>query len=161
MKEKYVYALDLSLNSTGVCIFTNDGEFVKAVTIDTKSLEESKLKLKMIGEEFIKLMKEYMPKVVVIEQGFTLYNKSTQAIFRVHGIANYIFCAFEQIYYPATTVKKLVGGKGNMTKEEIRDIILEKYPEIKFNSLDESDAFALAIAYFTEHGDTYAKKNIV
>jgi Holliday junction resolvasome RuvABC endonuclease subunit len=159
MREKYVYALDLSLNSTGVCIFTNDGIFVKAVTIDTKSLDESKLKLKMIGKEFIKLMREYMPTVVIIEQGFTLYNKSTQAIFKVHGIANYIFCEFEQIYYPATTVKKIVGGKGNMTKEEIRDIILKKYPKMKFNSLDESDAFALAMAYFAEHGGSNAKKN--
>jgi Holliday junction resolvasome RuvABC endonuclease subunit len=104
-------------------------------------------------------MREYMPTVVIIEQGFTLYNKSTQAIFKVHGIANYIFCEFEQIYYPATTVKKIVGGKGNMTKEEIRDIILKKYPKMKFNSLDESDAFALAMAYFAEHGGSNAKKN--
>jgi Holliday junction resolvasome RuvABC endonuclease subunit len=160
MVKKYVYALDLSMNSTGVCIFTDDGIFVKAVTIDTKHLDETKLKLRMIGKEFINLMKEYYPKVVVIEQGFTLYNKSTQAIFRVHGIANYIFCTFEQIYYPATTVKKIVGGRGNMTKEEIRDIIMKNYPDVKFNSLDESDAFALGLAYFTEHGDAYAKKNI-
>jgi Holliday junction resolvasome RuvABC endonuclease subunit len=159
--KKYIYALDLSLNSTGVCIFTNDGIFVKAVTIDTKSLEQSKLKLKMIGEEFIKLMKQYSPGVVVIEQGFTLYNKSTQAIFRVHGIANYIFCESEQIYYPATTVKKLIGGMGNMKKEEIRDIILKKYPAIKFNSLDESDAFALGMAYFIEHGGSSAKKSFL
>lgn len=151
-REKYVYALDLSLNSTGVCIFTNDGRFVKAVTIDTHDLEETKLKLNMIGKEFLKLMKDFTPKLVVIEQGFTLYNASTQAIFRVHGVANYIFCIYEQIYYPATTVKKTVGGKGNMTKQELRDVILSKHPEIKFKSFDESDAYAIGETYFIKKG---------
>jgi Holliday junction resolvasome RuvABC endonuclease subunit len=152
MKDTFVYALDLSLNSTGVCIFTNDGHFVEALTIDTHDEKESKLKLSIIGKEFIKLIKTYPPEVIIIEQGFTLFNKSTQAIFRVHGLANYIFSDYEQIYYPATTVKKAVGGKGNMKKEEIRDVILKKYPDIKFNSLDESDAFAIAQTYFIQKG---------
>jgi Holliday junction resolvasome RuvABC endonuclease subunit len=157
--ETYVYALDLSLNSTGVCIFTNDGKFVEAITIDTKSEDESKLKLRMIGKEFIRLIKKYTPEVIVIEQGFTLYNKSTQAIFRVHGIANYIFCNYEQIYYPATTVKKVVGGKGNMSKEELRNVILKENPDIKFNSFDESDAFAVGITYFKFTGGYHNAKN--
>jgi Holliday junction resolvasome RuvABC endonuclease subunit len=148
MKERYVYALDLSLNSTGVCIFSNDGQFVKALTIDTHAEKETKLKLSIIGKKFKELIKLYPPLTVVIEQGFTLYNTSTQQIFKVHGLANYIFCEYEQIYYPATTVKKMVGGKGNIKKEELRDIINMECPEIKFNSLDESDAFAIGKTYF-------------
>ena len=152
MKKTFVYALDLSLNSTGVCIFTNDGRFIKAVTIDTHSEKETKLKLTIIGNEFLNLMKTYTPSLVVIEQGFSLFNASTQALFKVHGLANYIFAQYEQIYYPASTVKKIVGGKGNMKKEEIRDAILKTYPDIKFNSLDESDAFAVAETYFIKKG---------
>lgn len=148
----YTYALDLSLNSTGVCIFTNDGQLEKITTIDTNSEKETKLKLKKIGNEFIRLMKLYEPEVVVIEQGFTLFNNSTQAIFRVNGLVNYLFYKYEQIYFPATTIKKIVGGKGNMKKEEIRDIILKKYPDIKFNNLDESDAFSIGEAYFIKKG---------
>lgn len=148
MKKTYVYALDLSLNSTGICIFTNDGEFVTCLTIDTIADKEVKLKLKHIGNEFIRLIKLYKPEVVVIEQGFTLFNTSTQIIFRVHGLANYIFSEYEQIYYPATTIKKIVGGKGNMKKEEIRDIIVSKYPNIEFKTLDESDAFAIGMTFF-------------
>lgn len=146
--EKYVYALDLSLNSTGVCIFTNDGRFVKSLTIDTNNEKETRLKLKMIGTKFAELIKEYTPEMVVIEQGFTLYNISTQKMFMVQGIASYIFSEYKQIYYPATTIKKTVGGKGNMTKKEIRDIILAKYPNIKFGSFDESDAFSTGYTYF-------------
>lgn len=160
MKKTYVYSLDLSLNSTGVCIFTNDGKFVKAFTIDTHSEKETKLKLAIIGSEFINLMNKYTPEIVIIEQGFSLFNASTQALFKVHGLANYLFAQYEQIYYPASTVKKVVGGKGNMGKEELRDIILKQYPNITFKSLDESDAFAVAETYFIKKGIKNAKENV-
>lgn len=152
MKNTYIYALDLSLNSTGVCIFTNDGQFVEAMTIETNGEKETKLKLKIIGDELVKMMKAYTPEVIVIEQGFTLYNPSTQAIFRVHGLVNYLFSEYEQIYYPASTVKKVVGGKGNMTKEEIYYIIKERFPKIRLYNYDESDAFSVGLTYFVKKG---------
>jgi crossover junction endodeoxyribonuclease RuvC len=152
MKDTYVYALDLSLNSTGIGIFTNDGQVVKLLTIDTKSEKEDKLKLSAIGKAFSILIRNYKPSVVIIEQGFSLFNRSTQAIFKVHGLANYMFSDFEQIYYPATTVKKEITGKGNATKEEVRKEILKKYPEVEFASLDESDAYAVAMTFFLKTG---------
>lgn len=148
MKQTYVYALDLSLNSTGVCIFTNDGDFVESSTIDTHAEKETKLKLKMIGNDFIKLMKVYQPSVVVIEQGFSRFNASTQQLFRVHGIINYLFCEYEQVYYPSTMVKKTITGKGNSSKDEVREAILELNKNIKFNSYDESDAYAVGLTFF-------------
>lgn len=150
--KKYIYALDLSLNSTGVCVFTNDGEFLTALTIDTFSQKETQMKLKHIGEEFEKLMKIYPPEIAVIEQGFTLFNASTQAIFRVHGLVNYLFYKCKQIYYPATTVKKTVGGKGNMTKKDLKSIILRRFPAIKLENFDESDAFSVGLTYFQNNG---------
>lgn len=156
MTETYTYALDLSLNSTGVCIFTNDGHIVNTLTIDTHSEKETKLKLKIIGDAFIKLIKKYPPEIIIIEQGFTLFNASTQQIFRVHGVVNYLFCKYEQIYYPASTVKKEIGGKGNMTKEQVRDAILMKYPDLKFKTLDESDAYSVGETYFIRKGIKHA-----
>ena len=106
-------------------------------------------------------MKVYEPELVVIEQGFTLFNSSTQAIFRVHGIANYIFSQYEQIYLPASSIKKIVGGRGNMTKEEIQQIILSSYGNVKFHNYDESDAFSICLAYFIKEGIIKnAKENI-
>ena len=148
MSETYVYALDLSLNSTGVCIFTNDGKIVEIMTIDTHKEKETKFKLKLIGDDFNKLIKTYPPEVVVIEQGFTRFNASTQAILRVHGLVNYLFCDYKQIYYPATTVKKTIGGKGNMTKEELQQIIINDNKNIEFDNFDESDAYAVGLTYF-------------
>jgi len=148
----YVYALDLSLNSTGVCIFTNDGKFIKAITIDTNGEKESKQKLRIIGNEFVKMMNEYPPETVIIEQGFTRYNPSTQAIFKVHGVVNYLFSNYKQIYYPASTVKKIAGGKGNLTKDEMYYIIKQKYPTIILKNYDESDAFSVGETYFIKTG---------
>ena len=118
------------------------------MTIDTHKEKETKLKLKLIGDDFKKLMKVYPPSVVVIEQGFTRFNASTQAIFRVHGLVNYLFCDYEQIYYPSTTVKKVVGGKGNMSKEELQKSIIEENSRVDFDNYDESDAYAVGLTYF-------------
>jgi len=151
MKKTYIYALDLSLNSTGICLFTNDGRFVKSLTIDTHSKKETKLKLSMIGIEFLNLIKQYPPSIIVIEQGFSLFNASTQALFKVHGLINYLFAQYEQVYYPASTVKKVITGKGNAKKEEVRDAIIKNY-SITFNNLDESDAFGTGMTYFIKKG---------
>ncbi len=158
-KQTYTYALDLSLNSTGVCIFTNDGQFVEAVTIDTHGEKELPLKLSVIGKTFLEIIEKYTPEVVVIEQGFTLYNASTQSLFRVHGLVNYLFAEYEQIYYPASTVKKTITGKGNVTKDVVRDCLLDKYPDLKFSNFDESDAFAVGETYFIKKGIKDAEKN--
>lgn len=147
-KKTYVYALDLALNSTGICIFTNDGKFVKTFTIDTHAEKETRLKLKLIGEYLQDLEKQYPPSIVVMEQGFSRFNASTQAVFRVHGLVNYLFSDYEQVYYPATTVKKVAGGKGNITKEKLREVILHEHPDLDFKNYDESDAYAAGVTYF-------------
>jgi Holliday junction resolvasome RuvABC endonuclease subunit len=50
------------------------------------------------------------------------------------------------------TIKKIVGGKGNMTKDEIKDIIMNKYPKVNFENLDESDSFSVGLCYFIKNG---------
>lgn len=151
MDTKYIYALDLSLNSTGICIFSTDGKFITTYTIDTNKEKETKIKLKIIGNELLKISNKYTPEKIIIEQGFSLYNKSTQAIFRVHGLVNYLFSDYEQIYYPASTVKKTISGKGNINKKDLQNIIKKQHPEIEFKNFDESDAFAIGRTYFIKN----------
>lgn len=154
--DTYIYALDLSLNSTGICIFKDDGSFIEALTIDTNSEKETKLKLRKIGEEFKSLVKKYKPNKILIEQGFSMFNLSTQRLFMVHGLVSYIFSEYEQIYYPPTVIKKLLTGKGNSKKERVREEILRRYPDIVFKNLDESDAFSVGETYFIKQGIKYA-----
>jgi Holliday junction resolvasome RuvABC endonuclease subunit len=147
----YLWALDLSLSNTGIAIFTNDGKCVETLSIETKPEKSTQERLGIIGDKVLKLAKKYDPFKIVIEQGFTRFNTSTQQLYRVHGLINYLFRDYEQIYYPATKVKLLVGGKGNLKKEQLRDIIYKKYDTIQFHNLDESDAFAIGMTYFLEN----------
>jgi len=146
--KKYVIGLDLSLSSTGICVFDNDGKYMECMTIETTPKEQLGKKLKQIADAFIFIEKKYKPDVVVIEKGFTRYNFSTQQLFRVHGVANYIFHKYKQVYIPSASIKKIVGGAGNMKKDEIRNAIVSLFPNIKFKSMDESDAFSICLAYF-------------
>jgi len=157
--KKYIYALDLALNYTGVCIFSDDGSLIYKTTIETNKEKDTPRKLKLIGDSFLKLIKEYKPSVVVIEEGFSRFNRSTQQLFKCHGVVSYIFWEYPQVYIPASTVKKTIGGKGNIKKEELQKIIKWEYPEIEFNSMDESDAFALGQTYFIEQRSYNGKKN--
>jgi Holliday junction resolvasome RuvABC endonuclease subunit len=149
---EYIYALDLSLSSTGVAIFNQDGKIKKLLTIETDSKSETQIRLKKIGSEFLKIKKEYNPKVIVIESGFTRFNVSTQMLFRVHGLAQYIFSEIEQVYYYPMTIRKVVCGKGNVKKEQMRDFIIKKYGNIKFKNFDESDAFGIGLCWFMDKG---------
>jgi len=146
--KKYIIGLDLSLSSTGICVFSNDGKYIECMTIETTPKEQLGKKLKQIADAFLFVEKKYRPDVVVIEKGFTRYNFSTQQLFRVHGIANYIFHKYAQVYIASASIKKIVGGAGNMKKEEIREVVLKMFPKINFKSMDESDAFSICLAYF-------------
>lgn len=53
-------------------------------------------------------------------------------------------------YIAPATVKKIVGGHGRASKEDVRDGLrnfLVDYDDITFNNLDESDSAAVAVAY--------------
>ena len=145
--ETYIYGLDVSLTNTGVAIFTNEGVFVECSSIDTTKEKVLRRKLVIIAKEYIKFIKEYPPSVIVIEQGFSRFNTSTQMIFRCMGVTNYIFSEYEQIMIPSTTIKKVITGRGNAKKDEVRDVIFELYPYIKCNNFDESDAVAVVLTY--------------
>jgi Holliday junction resolvasome RuvABC endonuclease subunit len=157
--NRHLCALDLSLNSTGVCIFTMEGDCIEKLTIDTHKIENTQLKLREIGNIFENLIEKYDFEIIVMEKGFSRFNKSTQQLYRVHGIANYIFSEFKQIYYPSGTIKKLITGKGNASKELVHDCLIKGYPNIKFENYDESDAFAVGESYFLKKGIKNAKKN--
>lgn len=148
----YIFAFDLSLASTGIAIFSEDGTCEELVTIETNSKDETALRLKKIADKIIKLKKEYTPNLVLIEKGFSRYNTSTQQVFRVHGLVNYLFAGTKQKYYPSSAIRKTVVGIGNVKKKFVRDFISEKYGYLNFKNFDESDAVACGLAWFIEEG---------
>lgn len=147
-----IIAFDLSMSNTGVAIFNDKGQCKKLISIDTHKEKTHPLKLKKIEKAMSEIKEKYKPKIVVIEESFTRFNKSTQAIYKVRGITDLIFYDVDQVCFHSTKVRKNILGKGNAKKEELRDYILENYKNIYFEDLDQSDAFGLALCYFKNKG---------
>jgi len=147
-----IIAFDLSLSNTGIAIFNDTGDWIESLSVDTKKESNYSLKLRKIEKAFKQLKKKYKPSVIVIEESFTRFNKSTQAIYRVRGIAELVFYDVEQVCYHATSVRKEVLGHGNAKKEDLQRFILDNYKNSIFSDMDQSDAFGLAICYFKKKG---------
>lgn len=144
-KHQYIYGLDLSMSDTGVTIFDGDKPvFVGSIATNPKKTHGERLKEIY---DFLSFLKDkYTPDVVCIERGFNRFNKSSEAVWKTHGIVNLLFYDKEMVYYSPTTVKAtLVGGKAS--KEELENKILELYPDVKFRNNDESDSFAIVLTH--------------
>jgi len=151
MGKKYIFAFDLALGSSGITIFDNDANVIFITSVDTKSEKLHQMKLNKIAKFLLNLKKRYPPEKIIIERGFYRYAASTEAIYKVCGLVQYLFCEVPQIFYPPMTVKKVVGGKGNIKKDELRKIIEKKY-KLSFKNNDESDSCAVGICYFKSKG---------
>ena len=144
-KHQYIYGLDLSMSDTGVTIFDGDKPvFIGSIATNPKKTHGERLKEIY---DFLSFLKDkYTPDVVCIERGFNRFNKSSEAVWKTHGIVNLLFYDKEMVYYSPTTVKAtLVGGKAS--KEELENKILELYPDVKFRNNDESDSFAIVLTH--------------
>jgi crossover junction endodeoxyribonuclease RuvC len=148
----YTYGLDLSLSNSGIAIFSDDAQLIHLTSVDTKSLKEHKEKLQLIGKELLKLKEEYPPKLLVIERGFMRFAASTEAVFKVVGVVQYLFSDIEQIFYSPMTVKKWVAGKGNVKKDEVYMVVSKMYPQIIMENFDQSDAVSVCVCHFKKTG---------
>lgn len=141
------------MSCTGIAIFNiNTYEPVLITSIKPNAKKEHGERLHTIREYIKEIMIKYPPHEVSIEQGFTMHNKSTQVIYRCHGVANELFHEYKQYYYAPTTVKKLVGKHGQAKKDVVQQQILKRYPDIVFKNEDESDAVGVCVSHLiTEH----------
>ena len=145
--EKYIYGFDLSMSNTGISIFDLQGNFIKVCSVATKDRDSHGKRLKVIADYILELKEIYPAKIIVIERAFSRFNTATAVIFRVHGLVQYLFHDTIQIYYPPKLIKaELLGGKA--TKKQIQDEIIRRYPDIKFENEDESDAMSVSLTYF-------------
>ena len=55
----------MSLSSSGVAVFSQDGKLQKLITIETDAKSETQIRLKKIGRELEKLRKEYKPMYIL------------------------------------------------------------------------------------------------
>lgn len=134
------------MSNSGICVFnigTYEPVHITSIKTNDKQTHGERLH---VQREFIKeLIKKYPPYEVAIEKGFTRFNVATQIIFRVVGVFNEVLHECEQFYYAPTTVKKSITGNGQSKKDVVQQTILKKYPNIKFENEDQSDAYSVGI----------------
>jgi len=146
----YILALDLSLSDTGGCIFDINGNPIELFSIPTDKKNKFSLRLKTIGDYLLYIKDKYDINLLVLERGFSRFNKSTQTLFAVHGVVNYLFYNLEQIYYAPSTIKKMVAGNGRADKKDVEIEVLKRWPDLIFSNNDESDACAVGLCYFLD-----------
>ena len=143
-----IYALDLSIALTGVAIYNDKKEVVFIGSIATYPKDTHGVRLNMIKEYISELMVDFPPSKIVIERGFTRFNKATQVLYMVHGVVLELFKDYDVIYYPPKTIKHAITGKGNASKLEVRESVQQYFPDIDIKNYDESDALAIGLTYF-------------
>ena len=84
--KNYILCFDLSLSNTGIAGFDDSGVCIELLSIGTEKEKTHPLKLRKIEQTMLSLKKKYNPQEIIIEESFTRFNKSTQAIFKVRGI---------------------------------------------------------------------------
>lgn len=107
-----------------------------------------KIKFGVIREYLDDLKKEYRIDLVCVEGIFVHpgYNQSSQTLLKLHGFLMGYFLDVPFASIPPSVIKKIITGKGNAKKEEVRRILEESF-NFQFKNDDESDAMALLVAY--------------
>lgn len=155
-----VLALDLSLSCTGYAVANvQDGEIqLQEVShIDNKKWAKKSqgFRLHKIAMHLKEVFKQHDIEVVVKEKGFTRGHISTQALFKVAGVADLLSFSFghERVHeYSVTTIKKVVAGHGKASKEDVAAALSAYVGEREYATDDESDAVAVLIAYCIDKG---------
>jgi len=144
-----IFSIDLSIASTGVTVFEDNGKYVKKLCLKTNPKNKQNVRIGIIVDSIVDLFVEYdfNLSAIVIESGFLKFIKASNALRRIEGALMYALGDLEYVFYAPTTIKKTVAGKGNASKEDVQEAILERY-DVEFSNTDESDSFAVGLTYF-------------
>ena len=151
-----ILALDLSLNCTGYSVLKYEDS--RITIVEKGIINNKKIPTKLVGRKLLQieevltdLFSRYLFQVIVKEASFNTGKiKSTQRTFEVLGVV--LETCYKNGYtdiqeIAAVTVKKLVGGNGKCTKEEVKDALYSYVGYQHYQTEDVSDATAVGVAY--------------
>ena len=153
-----ILALDISLSATGWAIVKVTGGLTTLVCcneIKTNAKQTHGQRLRVIRKTLETIHKSNPFDILVREKGFSRFPRETQALFKVHGVAEEYFTDFKVQEYAPATIKKVIAGTGKASKDEVEAgvrRILDLPEEFIFVSDNASDAVAVALTYIIEKG---------
>lgn len=155
-----ILSLDLSLASTGYAVANVvDGEIdlIEYGSVNNKKYAKrsQSFRLNRIALKLRELCKTYPIDVVVKERGFTKGHISTQALFKVAGVADLMCFSYGHEHieeYTVASIKKAVTGNGKADKTEVANSLHLYVGEQVYDTDDESDAVAVLVTYCIDKG---------
>lgn len=155
-----VLALDLSLASTGYAVANVvDGEIdlLEYGSVNNKKYAKrtQSFRLHRIALKLRELFKKYPIETVVKERGFTKGHISTQALFKVAGVADLMCFSYGHEHieeYTVASIKKAVTGNGKADKAEVANSLHLYVGDQVYETDDESDAVAVLVTYCIDKG---------
>ena len=151
-----IVGIDCGTERTGFGIIDSDGrshQYVTAGVIRTNTSQPLSLRLKRIADHLEKIILEFAPNVVAVEEVFYSVNaKSALKLAHVRGVAllQAARAGLDVSEYSALEVKMSVVGYGRAEKSQVQ-MMVQSLLRIsnEFPSFDASDALAVAICHGT------------
>jgi len=150
-----IIAIDPGYERMGVAILNKDGskeELVYSECFQTSSKIPHEERLKLIGLEIEKIIKEYKPKAMAIETLFFKTNaKTAMHVSEARGVMLYVASKDNLLVKEFTPmeIKVAVTGYGKSDKTQVTEMVgrlIKINKGIKFD--DEFDAIAVGLTYF-------------
>ena len=158
---------DISLKRPGFCLLTyqkNKSGGLNLLEVKTMCVDNKKDKKKEKGELLDEVLraislffpdeeKDKIPTYYVREKFISQHNSVYESsIYEAVGISDWFLWRQNKSWYELypTTIKNLVTGNGKATKEEVARTLPQYVGEIKYETDDESDAVAAAIAWLIQ-----------
>ena len=141
-----IVGLDADSKKIAIVCFNNNQLLYHELLIShSKDAKQRLYDLIMLFERQIKAIK---PQIVYIEEAIFIQNfKTSRAIAEVIGNIKVVLSKYKIDYetVPVNSWKKAIIGKGNASKDEVREFILNKYPDLEGCEQDIFDATAICL----------------
>lgn len=150
-----VLGIDSGIERTGYAIVTNEKgkiEYIASGLIKTLSQKSIPARLLEIQEKILKVIDQYKPAVVVLEQIFFFKNQKTiVAVAQAQGVIQ-VLAAKHGLpieFLTPLQIKQIITGYGRADKIAMLKMVQLTLPTIKFAGKidDEIDAIACALAF--------------
>ena len=151
-----ILGVDPGLNITGYSVIEASSpknvKLKEAGVIKTKDTDGISARLEKIYQNLLEIIKEFKPKVLVLEKLYSHYKHPVTSILMGH--ARGVIClasgvsGTELVNYPSTRVKKVITGKGHASKVQVQCMVQNILKlKTKPHPFDVSDAIACALTY--------------
>jgi len=158
--ERIILGIDPGTNLMGYGVIRGIGNtpgYLDMGDIDLKKISDPYMKLRIIHEKTIELLKKYMPDEVAIEAPF--FGKNVQSMLKLGraqgvAIAAVLSRDIPVSEYAPRKIKLAITGAGDASKEQVAAMLARmfKLKEIPKN-LDATDGLAVALCHFYKKED--------